>query len=86
MLKTILFVLQPAYVFPLELESGNTLFIYMGDRWNFYGPGSVSRVIPHILSLDNLLHLLHILNKHVSMSLARVGLVYYKTVILPIHH
>lgn len=34
--------LQPAFVFPLTFEDGGTLFIYMGDRWNYYGPGCVS--------------------------------------------
>lgn len=33
---------QPAYVFPLRLSNNQTLFIYMGDRWNYQGIGSVS--------------------------------------------
>ena len=32
---------QSTFVLPLELEDGSVLFIYMGDRWNFYGPGKV---------------------------------------------
>ena len=32
---------QSSSVFALRLESGAVLHIYMGDRWNFYGPGSV---------------------------------------------
>ena len=32
---------QSTFVFPLVLEDGTRMFIYMGDRWNFYGPGSV---------------------------------------------
>ena len=32
---------QSTFVFSLVLEDGTTMFIYMGDRWNFYGPGSV---------------------------------------------
>lgn len=36
---------QSTFVLPLQLGGGQTLFIYMGDRWNFKGPGSVrSRV------------------------------------------
>lgn len=33
---------QAAAVFPFYYEDGEVLFIYMGDRWNAYGPGSVS--------------------------------------------
>ena len=33
---------QSSSVFTLQLASGASLHIYMGDRWNFYGPGSVS--------------------------------------------
>ena len=33
---------QSSSVFTLRLASGAALHIYMGDRWNFYGPGSVS--------------------------------------------
>ena len=33
---------QPSFIFPLQLSDGTTLHIYMGDRWNFDGPGSVS--------------------------------------------
>lgn len=32
---------QSSFVFPLEFADGTTLYIYMGDRWNFAGPGSV---------------------------------------------
>ena len=32
---------QSTFVLPLQLGGGQTLFIYMGDRWNFKGPGSV---------------------------------------------
>lgn len=35
-------VLQPAFVFPLTDDKGDELFIYVGDRWNYYGPGCVS--------------------------------------------
>ena len=39
---------QSTFVFPLVLEDGTRMFIYMGDRWNFYGPGSVrARSRPH---------------------------------------
>ncbi|KAK9821806.1 hypothetical protein WJX81_007845 [Elliptochloris bilobata] len=31
---------QSTAVLPLKLGDGSTLFIYMGDRWNFQGPGS----------------------------------------------
>lgn len=41
--------MQPAYVFPLTSSEGDTLFIYVGDRWNFYGPGSVSEPLAHPL-------------------------------------
>ncbi len=32
---------QSSFVFPLEFADGTVLYIYMGDRWNFLGPGSV---------------------------------------------
>ncbi|BDA44105.1 hypothetical protein COCOBI_05-2890 [Coccomyxa sp. Obi] len=32
---------QSSFVFPLEFVDGTVLHIYMGDRWNFAGPGSV---------------------------------------------
>lgn len=32
---------QSTFVLPLQLGGGQTFFIYMGDRWNFKGPGSV---------------------------------------------
>ena len=32
---------QSTFVLPLEFEDGTVLFIYMGDRWNFYGSGQV---------------------------------------------
>ena len=32
---------QSTHVLPLTLDDGSTLFVYMGDRWNFKGPGSV---------------------------------------------
>ena len=32
---------QSTFVFSLVLDDRTTMFIYMGDRWNFYGPGSV---------------------------------------------
>lgn len=32
---------QSTFVFPLEFADGTVLYIYMGDRWNFYEPGSV---------------------------------------------
>ena len=38
---------QSTFVLPLHLGSGRTFFIYMGDRWNFKGPGSV-RSIPEL--------------------------------------
>jgi hypothetical protein len=42
---------QPSFIFPLNLSDGTVLYIYMGDRWNFAGPGSVRN--PHI---DALVH------------------------------
>ena len=33
---------QSSSTFSLVLEDGSSMFIYMGDRWNFYGLGSVS--------------------------------------------
>ena len=33
---------QSTFVFSLTFEDGTVMYIYMGDRWNFYGPGSVS--------------------------------------------
>lgn len=36
---------QSTFVFSLDFEDGTTMYIYMGDRWNFYGPGSVSRLM-----------------------------------------
>lgn len=36
---------QSSFVFTLQLEDGSSMFIYMGDRWNFDGPGSVSRYL-----------------------------------------
>ncbi len=35
---------QSTFVFSLTFEDGTVMFIYMGDRWNFYGPGSVSHL------------------------------------------
>ena len=32
---------QSSSIFSLQLEDGSSMFVYMGDRWNFYGPGSV---------------------------------------------
>lgn len=32
---------QSSFVFPLKFADGTVLYIYMGDRWNFLGPGSV---------------------------------------------
>jgi hypothetical protein len=32
---------QSTFVFPLEFEDGTILYIYMGDRWNFYTQKSV---------------------------------------------
>ncbi len=32
---------QSTFVFDLTFEDGTVMYIYMGDRWNFYGPGSV---------------------------------------------
>lgn len=32
---------QSTFVFDLTFEDGTVIYIYMGDRWNFYGPGSV---------------------------------------------
>lgn len=32
---------QAAAVFPYAYKDGTELFVYMGDRWNAYGPGSV---------------------------------------------
>ena len=36
---------QSSFVFTLQLEDGSSMFIYMGDRWNFDGPGSVSHTL-----------------------------------------
>ena len=33
---------QSTFVFSLTFEDGTVMYIYMGDRWNFYGPGKVS--------------------------------------------
>ena len=38
---------QSSFVFPLEFADGTVLYIYMGDRWNFYGPGSVRSFAMH---------------------------------------
>ena len=32
---------QATFVLPFEYEDGTVLYIYMGDRWNEGGPGSV---------------------------------------------
>jgi len=32
---------QSTYVLPYTYPNGETKFIYMGDRWNYYGPGSL---------------------------------------------
>ena len=42
---------QAAAVFPYEYEDGTVLFVYMGDRWNAYGPGSVLAPAPFPLPL-----------------------------------
>ena len=39
---------QSSSVFQLQLQDGSSMFIYMGDRWNFYGPGSVSFASVHV--------------------------------------
>ena len=53
---------QSASIFTLQLENGTSMFIYMGDRWNFDGPGSVSlqprqphpaRILPHSCIICN---------------------------------
>ena len=35
---------QPTFVLPYECASGRTVFMYLGDRWNFRGPGGVRAV------------------------------------------
>ena len=32
---------QPTFVLPYPCASGRTVLLYMGDRWNFRGPGGV---------------------------------------------
>ena len=32
---------QPTFVLPYACASGRTVLMYMGDRWNFRGPGGV---------------------------------------------
>ena len=39
---------QPTFVFAYVYASGNTVLLYMGDRWNIRGPGSVH---PYVLSV-----------------------------------
>lgn len=39
---------QSSSIFSLVLEDGSSMFIYMGDRWNFYGAGSVSLKPPFV--------------------------------------
>ncbi|CAL5218581.1 g275 [Coccomyxa viridis] len=34
---------QSTFVFSLTFEDGTVMYIYMGDRWNFYGPGKVEK-------------------------------------------
>ena len=47
---------QSTFVLPLTLGDGSTFFIYMGDRWNFMGPGSVRAPGPYLtLSLSRML-------------------------------
>ena len=41
---------QAAAVFPYVYDDGTVLFVYMGDRWNAFGPGSV-RHCPSCLAL-----------------------------------
>ena len=36
---------QSGFVFPLTFADGTVLYIYMGDRWNFAGPGSVCSLL-----------------------------------------
>ena len=36
---------QPTFVFPYTCASGSTVLLYMGDRWNVKGPGSVRPAI-----------------------------------------
>ena len=32
---------QPTFVLPYPCANGRTVLLYMGDRWNFRGPGGV---------------------------------------------
>lgn len=32
---------QPTFVLPYHCTSGKTVLLYMGDRWNYRGPGGV---------------------------------------------
>lgn len=32
---------QPTFVLPFRCESGKTVIMYTGDRWNFHAPGGV---------------------------------------------
>ena len=41
--SNITFNSQSTFVFPLEFQDGTVLYIYMGDRWNFYTEKSVRR-------------------------------------------
>ena len=34
---------QSTAVFPFQADDGRQLLVYMGDRWNAGGPGSVAR-------------------------------------------
>ena len=42
---------QPTFVLPYHCASGRTVFMYLGDRWNFRGPGGV-RCPPMSRALD----------------------------------
>ncbi len=48
---------QSSSVFQLQLQDGSSMFIYMGDRWNFYGPGSVSLMFFCLLQICSALHM-----------------------------
>ena len=62
---------QSTFVFSLQFDDGTTMYIYMGDRWNFYGPGSVSHSLVHLhglLEASLQIHYVHTFADSITMT------------------
>ena len=64
---------QSSSVFTLRLDDGTTMFIYMGDRWNFYGPGSVRLSPSSDTALEQRVGLQHVRCQRTPTSVCCAG-------------